>query len=235
MNFKKTAALAAAALLTCCVLTGCGGDGQSPEHPASTYPGEVRTTTFNITEPFQSIRVECGVSAVRLLPTPGDVAVGCTDLPGLRYSAQVEDGTLVVREEGKTTAQEAEILVCLPKPDYEALYISTGSGNVDATAGFRFTDVILTSDAGNLYLEQLLASGSMELNTGSGNVTLTGCDAASLTVNTGSGNVTGTLLTDKTFKVTSGSGNVNVPDTTGGDCVVTTGSGNVSLSIGGGV
>ena len=213
MKYRKPAALLAAVLLGCALLGGCDEAPVAPVE-STTAPGELQTTVFEITEMFQNIRVEGGVSDVRLIPAPDNCTVGCTDIPGLQYSAKVEDGTLVIREDGSAGEYTgAEIIICLTRPDFDGLEITTTDGSMDIPMDFVFTDLNLCSD--------------------SGNVTLNGCDADVIHITTVSGNVTGTVRTDKTFTVTSRSGAVHVPDTTGGPCNITTVSGDVTLNIGG--
>lgn len=199
MKYRKSAALLAAALLGCALLGGCGEDPAATateSTPAATDtapttsapPAELQTTAFEITEDFTSIRVEGGVSDIRLIPTPGNCTVGCTDMAGLEYNAQVEDGTLVIRETGSTQETGAEIVICLNRPDFDTLEITTTGGDVDVTQDFTFSDVTLRSASGELgYRGQ--AEGEMSCVTDSGRILVTGVHPDTMDLQSNSGQI----------------------------------------------
>ena len=217
MKYRKTAALLAAALLGCALLGGCGEDPAptATEHTpvttdatTSAPPVELQTTVFEITEDFTSIRVEGGVSDIRLIPTPGSCTVGCTDIAGLEYHAQVEDGTLVIRETGSTVETGAEIVVCLNRPDFETLEITTDGGNVDVTQDFNFSNVALRSASGELgYRGQ--AEGEMSCVTDSGRILVTGVQPGTMHLqSTGGQIVVQSAQVAQTMQVETVSGNL---------------------------
>ena len=72
----------------------------------------------------------------------------------------------------------------------------------------------------------------MNIETVSGGIRLTKCDAGSLWLKSVSGNITGSLLNQKTFVANTVSGSINVPaSAAGGRCEIKTTSGNISFEI----
>ncbi|MBR6498752.1 MAG: DUF4097 family beta strand repeat protein, partial [Clostridia bacterium] len=81
-------------------------------------------------------------------------------------------------------------------------------------------------------LKDVIASGAMNIQRSTGDVTFEKCDAAELTIKTDTGDVTGSLLSEKVFIAKSDTGSVKVPETTsGGKCKVTTDTGKIKLVI----
>ena len=111
----------------------------------------------------------------------------------------------------------------------QTLTVTTGSGDVELNGGTPKT-VTLTTGSGEMRMTNVKAAKSIHVQTSSGDVSLTGCDAPTLDLSTSSGDVTGSLLTDKTYDVRTSSGDISVPpDGDGGICTVRTSSGDVTF------
>ena len=232
MKYRKPAAMLAAALLSCALFSGCGDTPTVPteQTTADTSLPELQSTVFEITEAFENIRVEGGISDVRIIPTPGSCSVGCTDIPGLQYNAQVEENTLVIREQGSADKDSgAEILICLTQPNFGTLDVSTTDGNVDIPLDFVFTDVTLRSVSGELGYRGK-AEGVMSCTTESGRILVTDIAPDSLTMESSSGQIVAqSVLVDREFQANTDSGNIILSHIKCKDSSVASKSGSLSL------
>lgn len=93
-------------------------------------------------------------------------------------------------------------------------------------------EFIADTNTGNIDMKKLIATGSIKINTDTGDVNFDGCDAASLDVDTDTGNVKGTLLSPKTFITETDTGSVFVPhSSSGGNCKIVTDTGDIKIDI----
>ena len=93
--------------------------------------------------------------------------------------------------------------------------------------GVRCANLTSTGTTGDLDMENVIATGDMNLKRGTGDVEFEACDAAELYIKVTTGDVEGTLLSGKIFQAKSTTGKVEVPQTTSGgicDVKATTGS-----------
>ena len=108
---------------------------------------------------------------------------------------------------------------------------SSSSGDVTVSAVYG-TDVSVKTSSGKAELRDVVIKGKLNVNTSSGDVILSRCDAAAITVRTTSGDVTGELLSGKEFSASTGSGSVRIPESTsGGICEIKTGSGDIRITV----
>lgn len=107
--------------------------------------------------------------------------------------------------------------------------VSTGKTYLTDT---RCKSVISSGNTGDIYLNNVIATGKFTIERSTGDVKFEGSDAAEIIVKTDTGDVTGNLLTDKVFIVQTDTGNVDVPkNTDGGRCEIFTDTGDVRLAI----
>lgn len=97
----------------------------------------------------------------------------------------------------------------------------------------RCKSVISSGNTGDIYLNNVIATGKFSIERNAGNVKFDVCDAAEIYVKTDTGDVTGSLLTEKVFITQTDMGNVDVPKTvSGGKCEIKTDTGDINISIG---
>ena len=83
--------------------------------------------------------------------------------------------------------------------------------------------ILADSNTGDMSFKNVLVSGSLSVESGTGNVGFDNSDADTVCVKTGTGDVTGTLLSEKVFVTKTSTGTVRVPKTvSGGKCEITT-------------
>lgn len=120
---------------------------------------EYETTTQEITEKFQNLRIDTEAATLYLAPSDeGTCKVVCHGPETETYTAAVEDGTLTVRGEQKSKWYEhmgisfdwPTVTVYLPRQEYGALVIKASTGSIQVPEGFRFQSVDIAADAGDV-------------------------------------------------------------------------------------
>lgn len=107
----------------------------------------------------------------------------------------------------------------------------TDTGTVKAV-GVSCGNFTAESDTGEILLENVIASGALDVTSQSGDVRLKECDGAEIYIITDTGDVKGTILTEKVFLTETDTGEVNVPKSlTGGRCDITTQTGDIDIMI----
>ncbi len=111
------------------------------------------------------------------------------------------------------------------------LEVKTASGvvNLDnAVAGKIKTE----TTSGDINCNKVIATGDLDLESKSGDVSLIECDGKTIEISTTSGDVSGTLLTEKKILADSSSGKIFVPNFNVEDvCKVTTNSGDIMVNV----
>ena len=184
----------------------------------STHTFETRD--FDVTEEFQSIKVNVNTANVHLVPSEDESCkVTCHVKETTTCKVVVEDGVLnVTTEEEKGFASidiswDSQIVtIALPKKTLGAVNVMTTTGDV--------------------LLSDVLSSEDVTVKTNTGDVSLKRCDAQTLYVKTNTGDVKATLLSEKKFKVKTNTGDIDIPkDGDGGTCEIITNTGDVQVEI----
>ena len=109
--------------------------------------------------------------------------------------------------------------------------LSSSTGKTSLTA-LRCRDLVFAGDTGDISLTDVIASGKLTVETDTGDVRLSRCDAAEIEIETDTGNVTGTLLSEKLFDAKSDTGRVTVPEPVGtSPCKIRTDTGRIKIEI----
>lgn len=195
------------------------------------------TETYFVNETFNSIFVENSACDVHLIASEDNTCkVVCTETDFISHTVNVENGTLKISEKqsgkkhyfnvsfynGKT-----EMLIYLPKSEYDSLYVLCQSGDADAAKGFTFlkaeiitesgdirflsdveNDLVLETDSGYIQISDINCENA-ELKTASGEISLTSLTAKdSIKAESDSADIKLDGCDAKTFLIESSSGNV---------------------------
>ena len=107
--------------------------------------------------------------------------------------------------------------------------VSTGRATVTNVTCQSFFSI---GDTGDLTMKNVIASGKISIERGTGDVRFDNCDAAEISVETDTGDVRGSLLSDKIFLIETDTGKVRVPKSdVGGRCEIETDTGDVIIEI----
>ena len=212
--------------------------------------------TVNVTEDFSSLHIEETSADIKLLPAGNGgcrVVFGEDSYSSCRVS--VESGTLqVIREEtgrrpSMTFFSEAlPVRVYLPAKNYDALRITSLSGDVSAEPGFTWKQAEISSSSGEITLvefqaeelslksvsgdqrlEEVRADG-LEIGSSSGSVRLQRCSLGQLKI----GSVSGDQSLHETeiagaAALSSSSGEIELKESRAGSLELSSVSGNVKL------
>ncbi len=203
--------------------------------------GNYQTTSHEISEDFNEIFVESDTADVVFLPSEdGKTKVVCYEEENLKYSVQVKDGKLTIRETHTRKWYEyieifhfesVEISVYLPQSTALSLFVETDTGDISVKNVVADT-VHISVDTGDIQLTDVVANSKLQIETDTGDVEFVRCDANEIFVETDTGDVEGTLLTPKTFFAYSRTGDVVVPyPSEGGRCAITSNTGDIELRI----
>lgn len=169
---------------------------------------------------------------INIKATTGDVDVYKATANNL--TIDVSTGDVEIIESNLT----GNINVELTTGDLEVDIISCNDFKCKTTTGDKelsnvtCNNINIQTTTGSTKLDNVIASGDMNIKSGSGDITFSYSDAKNIYVESTSGDVSGTITSDKVFNATSTSGNVKVPfSTTGGICQIKTTSGDIKISI----
>lgn len=193
--------------------------------------------TYTIKEDFTSISAKSLECDIRLsLSENEECKVICREYTKVAHKAAVEDNTLTITREDSRKwydyigvfTDKTEIIVFLPKAEYEALNIGGATGDIDVPDNFKFKNVTLSTNTGDVYFTSLVEENlSVTTNTGdieilntkpknvsivsdTGDVELTGANASeSITVSTDTGYIELSECDAKKLLLSSDTGDIS--------------------------
>lgn len=113
----------------------------------------------------------------------------------------------------------------------KTLKIHTNTGDI-SIRNVQCEKIMTECDTGDVQMTNVIAGMSIIVETSTGDVELSGCDAPDLLISTDTGDVDGTLLSKKVFVVETDTGDVDVPRSkAGGSCQVETDTGDIRFRI----
>ena len=198
------------------------------------------TNTYDLDEAFDKIFVDTDTADVVIMQSQSDACkVVCRETENVKHTVTVRDGTLTIRTNDEREWYEhiglsfgsVKITVYLPQKDYEALCITTTTGDVKVS-DISFGEMEIEVTTGDVILEHVLTERIMSIRLTTGDVQLDSCDAGEIFIKTSTGDVWGRLLSEKIFTAKSSTGDVRVPKTsTGGKCEIRTSTGDIQVEI----
>lgn len=196
------------------------------------------TNTHMIEETFENIRIDGAECDIRFVLTTDGSKVVCTEGDKIYHTVEVANDTLTIQRIDSRKWYEhigiywgkMEIVVYLPKNEYETLFAKSLSGNIEISDEFSFNDVQISNTSGNV---RCLASAKDELTikTVSGDLYVGDTISKSIDLQSTSGNVI--VLSAKTeadFKVNTVSGDIELTDVECENSTADTTSGSVNFS-----
>ncbi len=158
------------------------------------------TTTHEITEAFENIRIRSDIADITFLPAEdGNCRVVCNEREGEGYAVSVTDGTLNISapRERKwhigVAFDSDRITVYLPETEYVSLAIENETGDVIIPGSFRFADMDLSVSTGDIRSEAEV--GDVRITSSTGSICVENTTVGSLNLTTSTGKVTVKNLT----------------------------------------
>ena len=200
---------------------------------------EYETVTHEIGSTFDQIAVDTNDTEITIATADEkQCKVVCTEPEKMQHTAQVENGTLVIRSSDTRkwyerlfsfTFKAPEVTVFLPQTDYASLQVDTHTGRVHIPSDFTFNTLTVNGDAADVDCFAAVTDiFTVKLSTGdvrTGNI-----EAAQTEIKTSTGDV-GISSADEAGKisVTTDTGDIGVEKTSCQSLIVDTDTGDTIL------
>ncbi len=212
--------------------------------------GDVKTSTYELKEPFSNITVKEISGDIRILPsTDGVCKVVCRETERMQVTVEIVGDTLTVTRRDKSRWYEhiglfivfpdLDVTLYLPEAAYQELSLHSVSGDVQLSGSdYTFSGVSLGSTSGDLTVNgngrtSEWVSDLLRLDTTSGNVNVTqmhGKNSLGVEIDTTSGDVRLNGVDCKTLWIDSVSGDIELQTVlSDGKTTLSTVSGDIEL------
>ena len=185
--------------------------------------GDDKVTVYLPASQYGAISVKTDTGKVEI------DGIGCNS-----FSLEVNTGDVSLKN--LSSASSLEVKSNTGKVALENCRASTIS-IVSDTGDIKMTDVFCINmssrgDTGKTTMNNVIASGKLEISSNTGDVNFEGCDGAEVCITTDTGDVKGSFLTAKIVFAETDTGKVDVPKlTSGGRCEITTDTGDIKITI----
>lgn len=257
-NTKIWLLIAASLILTGCLIFG-GVMTMLNWDFAKLSTHKYETNQYSISEKFDSISITADTADIIFLVSENDsVSVTCKEREKEKHSVFVEDGTLVIKLEDNRKWYDyisihlgsPKITVSLPQGAYDALNISSHTGDIEIPQQFSFASADISLSTGDVNCQastteklkiqtstgditvKNLSAGELELQVSTGRTVLTDvqCNALVSTGNTGNVCLRNVIATEK-LSIERSTGDVTFDRCDAGEIVVKTDTGDITGSL----
>ncbi len=173
------------------------------------------THNYEIAENFNAISIITDTADVVFVPSENQkTSVVCHELKNAKHSVAVQNGKLVI-EIVATRKWYAyiginfgtpKITVYIPQGEYGALFLKSGTGNVEIPKEFHFENIDISESTGNV-TNYASASENIIIKTSTGDIRVENISAGALDLSVSTGGITVCNVTTK--------GDVNIKISTG--------------------
>ena len=192
-------------------------------------------------EDVDDIKINVGTANVDIRKADdGKVKVLCTEKEKIYHEVKVSDKKLIVKEIDERkwyqkylfnwNFKSMSVAVYLPEDIYNDIAVDAATGHISIDKDFTFANMNLSSDTGAIKVNSK-ATGDVEINVHTGDVTLSGVDAKSLKIKTSTGDIRAKAATiQETTTLQSSTGDVELYDLKGESLKAKTSTGHVELT-----
>ena len=188
---------------------------------------------------FDEILISINTEELCFLPAEdGKLKVVCVEEEGCEHIVSTLSGKLSIQtvdtrkwyENIGVGSEKTSVTVYLPKKEYGALTLRTGTGDVIVPASFRFESVLMTCSTADVSFAANV-TGSVSIRTSTGDIALTGLRAGSLDLQADTGRVqVSDSVAEGGVKVQTTTGRVSLTDLNCAEAQVKTTTGNVDFT-----
>ena len=150
------------------------------------------------------------------------------------FSLEVDTGDVSLKNVSSVGAFEVKLdtgRLALENCKASVISITNDTGDVKISDVFCI-NMSSKVDTGKTTMNNVIASGKLEISANTGEVNFEGCDGAEVYITTDTGDVKGSFLTAKIIFAQTDTGKVDVPKLLeGGRCEITTDTGNIKITI----
>ncbi len=236
----KVALIVAACLLVAGLII-CGATMATNNWENLSWNEEIEMKSVTVDQAFTSIRIHTAEADIRLMQAKDGVCR--VEYPVGKYSdynISTENGVLAVQYQDSRkwyefisfgfSFKEREVKVYLPQAEYDALMLSTASGDVAVDLGVEYTSAKVTSVSGDIAFHANV-KGDCDLQSTSGDVLLHNVQSTGkVKVQSTSGKCTATNITCQHFFAKSASGDLVLGSIMANEFVADTLSGEMTLA-----
>ena len=165
----------------------------------SSFGGKTETNTYPVEGAFTKIEVSSKITDIELKPSQdGTASVVCVEREKMKHTVTVEDGTLKINvtderawyERWSLFSPSLSMTIYLPAGAYDALSVTSSTGDVTVPADFSFGEASVTVSTGDVSVCSDVA-GKFAAVASTGDVSLEGIRTGEIgiTVSTGKVNV----------------------------------------------
>lgn len=184
---------------------------------------EYNTEISEIGSTFDQIAVKTDVSDFEIATADEkECRMECSAPEKVQYTAQVENGTLVIRSSDQRTwrdqifsfnAKAPKIKLYLPQSTYASLTFESHTGDAVIPAGFTFDELTVISDASDIKCSAAV-TGDLKIKLSTGDLNLQNMKAGSAELETTTGDVEiGSMTTEGNLLVSTTTGDITLSDT----------------------
>lgn len=176
---------------------------------------EYKTVAHEVGSTFDQIAVDTNVTDITIATADEkQCKVVCTEPEKMKHTAQVENGTLVIRSSDTRkwyehlfsfTFKNPKVTILLPQTEYASLQIDTHTGDVLIPSGFTFDTLTVNGSTADVECSADATDLNIKLTTG--DVLLHDTEAGKAAIETSTGNIR--------FESVTAKGNISVKATTG--------------------
>ncbi len=178
------------------------------------------TKTVEISKTFKNISANVTQTDIRIMPSDNNkCSVYISENDKIHHTANVENNTLVINEEDNRKWHDfifnfytdLYVEIYLPQKEYNKLYVSTNSGDININSGFKFEQAECGSTSGDITFSSDVTNNA-ELSSTSGNVRAEKMNCNIFSLKSTSGDVIASDMRIKSsgqFKSTSGDTELN--------------------------
>ena len=213
---KKILLIVAAALVGGGIILGIVGFGLMGGDIMAFNTNKTVSNSYEISEDFSSIDIECDTADVRLLVSEDGVCrVDCSETNKVTHTVAVRDGTLkIIKNDTRKWYDyigifwgKTEIAVYLPEGDYNSLDVESDTGDVTAEGALTFAEVEVETDTGDVSVYSKVTE-KLEVSTDTGKIDISNAHVDSLKAKASTGKVTVSDSEANTLTVKTSTGKV---------------------------
>ena len=159
---------------------------------------QCETNTYTLSDNVETIEIQTDEANITFKPSEdGKVRVDCVEQEKVRHEVSVENGTLkIIAVDKRAWYDHLTLLsftsqsttVYLPSEHYQALTISTNTGDVSIPELFSFGGAEITASTGDVDFNAS-SDGNLKINTGTGHIHIRGISAGALDLFVSTGHV----------------------------------------------
>ncbi len=153
--------------------------------------------TYTVKEDFTSISAKGLENDIRLvLSQTNECKIFCREYNKVAHTAKVENGALTITRNDSRKwydyigvfFDETEIIIHLPKTQYDTLTVGGSSCDIDVPADFTFEEVDISTNTGDVEFFAAV-NENIEVSTDTGDITLSGLKSKNINISADTGDV----------------------------------------------